>query len=153
MTRWVPTWASDMPHCLRLQPCISYQGQTWGCHSQWEPSLTPVSSLNSHLTSDQLCVRGAFLICILLEMCLYRHIVVVPYTLAPRTVCTYFVLHLEHVTHISHTKRAELVIHSPNVSDTMRRIMWQCISGVAQHRAVTLQRGKKNLPLYCIPCV
>ena len=26
--------ASDMPHCLRPQSCISYQGQMWGCHSQ-----------------------------------------------------------------------------------------------------------------------
>lgn len=40
ITRWVPaaipTWTSDIAHCLRLQPGISYQGQAWGCHSQRE---------------------------------------------------------------------------------------------------------------------
>ena len=54
--------ASDMPHCLRPQSWISYQGQMWGCHSRWEPSLTPLSSLNSHIASDQLWVRGNLLI-------------------------------------------------------------------------------------------
>lgn len=68
-------------------------------------------------------------------------------------VCTYFMLYFacRGFTHVSHTKRAELVTHSPNVSDTLR-IMWQI-----HHRSSTAQRSNiaawENKIHHCILCL
>lgn len=56
MTSWcqpiaVRLRAADVPHCLRPQPCILYQGQTLDCRWPWEASLTPAHTVINHAMS------------------------------------------------------------------------------------------------------